>query len=108
MEEHKFENEGLVTDERKLILKTEFGSLRRDWFKAKGIDIEGKKYSEVKKAIKLFYEENAEVLKEALESTGEDVEIELEKLSVRDLDFKRFAEIRKKLDLPKWVSLSGF
>ncbi len=99
-------NEKITNGDRKLALKTEFGALRHDWFKSKGINIEGKGYSEIKKAIGQFYTENSGVIKEAMEATEVDMETELGELSVKNLDFRRLAEVRKKLNLPKYVSLS--
>jgi len=99
-------NQTIANGERKQALRTEFGALRRDWFRSKKIEIEGKGYSEVKEAIKQFYTENGDTLKETLEDAEENIDTDLEKLSIRSLDFRHLAEVRKKLNLPKWVSLS--
>lgn len=90
---------------RKTELKTEFGQLRHDWFERKGIDLTGKKYSEIKQAIKEFYKEVGPTIKETLEDKGETLEDEISATTKERMDFHRVAEIRKKLNLPKWVSL---
>lgn len=91
---------------RKAELKTEFGQLRRDWFEGKGIDVSEMKYSELKQVIKEFYKEVGPVIKETLEKEGQTLEGEISAIAKRELDFHHIAEIREKLDLPKWVSLA--
>lgn len=99
-------SELLNNAERKRFLTSEFGALRRDWFAKKGIEIEGKSYSELKEAVGLFYSENADLIREALESDGDDVEVEISAIAKRELDVVKVHQIREKIGLPKWVSLA--
>lgn len=106
MKEHfgiKIDQPGTLS--RKQELKTEFGQLRHDWFESKGIDLSGKKYSDIKSVIKEFYEEVGPIIKETLEEEAQTLESEISVIAKEKLDFHKVADIRKKLDLPKWVSL---
>ena len=98
------ESEQIIS--RKQELKTEFGQLRRDWFESRGIDLRDKKYSEIKQAIKEFYKEVGPIIKETVEEKGQTLEGEISAIAKEKLDFHKVAEIREKLNLPKWVSLA--
>ncbi|OGN14331.1 MAG: hypothetical protein A3J47_01845 [Candidatus Yanofskybacteria bacterium RIFCSPHIGHO2_02_FULL_43_22] len=95
-----------IEKSRKAEMPTEFGALRRDWFEKQGIDISKLKYSELKKVINEFYEEVGPVIKETLEIDGESLEGELSAIAKQRLDSNKVTEIRKQLNLPKWVSLA--
>ncbi len=103
-----FESQIKPTQEtpRRSQIKTEFGQFRKDWFIEKGIDIEGKSISELKDLINQFYAENEDVLKEKLEEKGKTIEEDISTLAKSKLDLKDFREIRKELNLPKWISLN--
>ncbi len=91
---------------RKHDFRVDFGALRRDWFAKKEVNLEGKKYSELKEEIQKFYEENAEIIKGVLETEGDSVENELSQISKRHLNREKINQIRKKINLPKYTSLA--
>lgn len=95
-----------IEKSRKEELKTEFGSLRKDWIENKGINLNLLKYSELKGHIREFYNENRNLINEVLETKEETLEYNLETIPSKKMDYERVNKIRQSLDLPKWVSLS--
>jgi len=91
---------------RKEELKTEFGALRRDWLKSKGVNLENAKISELKEYINSFYKENRDVIAEVLEQKSESLESELAEVSLKNFNVNKVAIIRDKIGLPKKISLS--
>ena len=91
---------------RKEELRTEFGALRKDWLKSKGVNLENAKFSELKGYINSFYKENKDVIAEVLEQKNESLESELARISTKNFNADRVAIIRDKIGLPKKVSLS--
>lgn len=72
-----FEGIPKIEKTRKEQLKTEFGSLRKDWMEKKGINPELLTYSELKEQITKFYEENKDLINETLETKEETLEGDL-------------------------------
>lgn len=91
---------------RKLELKTEFGSLKRDWLERKGVDLESVNFTDLKKYIREFYSENKEVIEDTLEGEGSSLETELSGLSSKKMSADKVSQIREKIGLPKKVSLA--
>ncbi len=87
-------------------LKTEFGSLRKDWLEKKGVNLQKACYSELKQYIHDFYKENKSEINESLETQEDTLEKELETIPSHKMDYERVAKMRKSLGLPKWISLS--
>lgn len=91
---------------RKLELKTEFGSLKRDWLERKGVDLESVNFTDLKKYIREFYSENKEVIEDTLEGEGSSLETELSGLSSKKMSADKVSQIEKRLVYPKNLSLA--
>lgn len=98
----------LVTPEnsRQSSMYKEVNALKIDWMKKRGLEIQNLRSEELRSVIKDFYRENAEVIKETLDTDGKSIDEDLHKIANTKLDHDKVAEIRKKLDLPKYVSLA--